>query len=292
MIKGSPASYAEYVNAHRSNGAGALCFDEDLPHLQVPAVTYGSRTDSLTQAQHLFDALRQLDEMGIHTVYAACPDPSGVGLAVYNRLLRAAAFRIECAITVIGLTGPTGSGKTTVADAWREHGAYIIDTDKLARQVTEAGSPCLSKLVDVFTSAILNSDGTLNRPELAKRAFATADSAQQLNAITHPAIVELTRQEIEHAAEQGYAVAVVDAPLLYEAKADALCDAIVAVIAPADIRMQRIMARDHLTAEQAAQRMAAQPSDAFYCRDGVTILDGSGDAMVLQQEAITYLEQI
>ncbi len=289
IIKGSPAAYAEYVNKHGGDGVGALCFDEDLPNLTVPAVTYGSRSDALTQAQQLFDALRQLDEMGIHTVYAASPTPTGVGLAVYNRLLRAAAFRVECAIHVVGLTGPTGSGKTTVADAWREQGAYIIDTDRLARVVTNPASPCLAQLVEAFSSAILNEDGSLNRAELAKRAFTTPEYTQRLNAITHPAIIALTQQEIENAAEQGYSVAVVDAPLLYEANADALCDTIVAVIAPADLRKQRIMARDNLTAEQAVQRMSAQQPDDFYCRDGVIVLDGSTDIPTLQQAAKDYL---
>lgn len=292
IVKGSPAAYAAYVNARKDNAVGALCFDEDLPTLSVPAVTYGSRNDALTQAQKLFDALRQLDEIGIRTVYAACPDTSGIGLAVYNRLLRAAAFRVECAIHVVGLTGPTGSGKTTVADVWREQGAYIIDTDKLARQVTAVDSPYLAKLADVFSTAILNEDGTLNRAELAKRAFATLESAQQLNAITHPAIVALTRQEIEHAAEQGYSVAVVDAPLLYEAKADELCDMVVAVIASADVRKQRIMVRDNLTAEQAEQRMAVQKPDDFYCRDGVTVLDGGTAIPTLQQAAKICLSSL
>ena len=292
IVKGSPLVYAEFVNRRKGDGVGALCFDEDLAYLSVPAVTYGSRTDALTQAQQLFDALRRLDEMGIRKVYAACPEASGVGLAVYNRLLRAAAFRIECAIHVVGLTGPTGSGKTTVADAWREQGAYIIDTDRLARTITEPGSPCLVALTEAFTPAILNEDGTLNRPELAKRAFAAAETAQVLNSITHPAIVKLAQQEIERAAEQGYAIAVVDAPLLYEAKADALCDAIVAVTAPPDVRKQRIMARDGLTEQQASQRMAAQQPDAFYCRDGVTVLDGSGDASALQREAQAFLSAL
>ena len=292
IIKGSPDAYAEFVNAHNADGVGALCFDEDLSQLSVPSVTYGSRYDTLTQAQQLFDALRQLDEMGITTVYAACPEISGVGLAVYNRLIRAAAFRIQCAIRVIGLTGPTGAGKTTVADEWRRMGAYIIDTDRLARKIVEPQSPCLAALAEVFSANILNEDGTLNRAELAKYAFATSEATQKLNDITHPTIVALTRQEIERAAEQGYSAVVVDAPLLYEAKADALCDTIVAVIAPAEVRKQRIMARDGITEEQAAQRMAAQKPDDFYCRDGVIVLNGSGDVGNLRAQANECLNRI
>lgn len=292
IIKGSPAAYVDYVNARKNDGVGALCFDEDLPLLSVPAVTYGRRDDALTQAQQLFDALRQLDEMGIQTVYAACPSSTGVGLAVYNRLLRSAAFRIECAIQVIGLTGPTGSGKTTVADAWREQGAYIIDTDMLARQTTEIGSPCLAELADAFSPAILNEDGSLNRAALAEKAFATPADTHRLNAITHPAIVNLVQEEIEHAAQDGYAVAVVDAPLLYEAKADVLCDTIVTVLASPDVRKRRIMTRDSLTEAQATQRMAAQKTDDFYRREDVTVLDGNNGVTHLQEQARQYLNTL
>ena len=292
IVKGSPDAFVKFVNTHKADGVGALCFDEDLPYLTVPAVTYGSRYDALTQAQQLFDALRQLDEMGITTVYASCPEIAGVGLAVYNRLLRAAAFRIECAIRVIGLTGPTGAGKSTVADEWRRMGAYIIDTDQLARQIVEPHSPCLAALAEAFSPTILNEDGSLNRAALAQCAFASPEATVKLNSITHPAIVALTQQEIERAAEQGYAAAVVDAPLLYEAKADALCDTIVAVLAPADIRKRRIMARDGITEEQAAQRMAAQKSDDFYSRDGVIVLNGGDDILSLRADANRCLQNI
>lgn len=290
IIKGSADNYIRFVNNHKASGVGALCFDEDLASLTVPAVSYGSRNDGLTQAQRLFDSLRQLDEMGIETVYAACPNPVGIGLAVYNRLLRAAAFRIEYAITVIGLTGPTGSGKSTVADLWREQGAYIIDADQLARKVTEPNSSCLSKLADAFSPAILNADGTLNRSELAKRAFASPEQTQLLNEITHPAITALIREKIERAAEQGFKVAVLDAPLLYEAQADILCDTIVAVIAPDEVRMKRIMQRDAITLEQATQRMSAQKSNDFYCRDGVHVLDGGTDIESLRLQAKEFLQ--
>ena len=286
IVKGAPAAYSAYVNAHADDGVFALCFEEDVENLTVPAVTYGRREDALSQARQLFDSLRRLDEHCATTVYAACPAPSGVGLAVYNRLLRAAAFRVMNTIRVVGLTGPTGAGKSTVATVWREHGIPVIDTDQLARKIVEPGTECLQQLVDAFSSVIIRPDGSLDRAKLAEIAFSDADNAAKLNAITHPAILALTQQALEEAVDNGYEVAVVDAPLLFEAGFDAICDEIVAVIAPYDQRMHRIMTRDSITEDMAKRRMAAQQADDFYCRDGVTIIhnDGSEKALISAAE--------
>lgn len=285
LVKGTADAYVRYVNAHHKPGVSALCFDGDTTRLDVPAIAYGSREDPLEQAQQVFDALRRLDEQGARVVYAACPQPRGVGLAVYNRLIRAAAFRIINTIRVIGLTGPTGAGKSTVADRWRRMGVPVIDTDALARAVVQPGSPCLTKLAETFSPAILREDGSLDRAELARRAFATPEGAQALNAITHPAIIALAQQRLEDAADSGHPTAVVDAPLLFEAGMDSICHRIVAVIAPADRRMQRIMARDGIDEAAAARRMAAQQPDSFYCRDGVCVLHNDADAETLCRQA-------
>jgi len=261
----------------------ALCFEEDS--VEIPSITYGKREDPLSQAQQLFDALRQLDEQGAKTVYAACPNSTGVGLAVYNRLLRAAGFRVINTIKVVGLTGPTGAGKTTVANTWRLMGILVIDTDALARQVVEPGSSCLNALVTAFSSEILNEDGSLNRAALANKAFATPEGAATLNAITHPAILALTQQKLEEAADQGHTVAVVDAPLLFEAGFDAICHHVVAVTADRETRLARIMARDNLTEEVAKRRMNAQQPDDFYCRAGVSVIHNDGDQPTLIRNA-------
>lgn len=94
VLMGSSVDYASYVNTHLRPGRIALCFEEDVPALRVPYVTYGSARDAAGQARQLFSALRRLDEVGADTVLAHCPQKTGVGLAVYNRLLRAAAFRL------------------------------------------------------------------------------------------------------------------------------------------------------------------------------------------------------
>ena len=94
LLDGSPEKIAAYVNAHAGDGVWALCFDGEQGDLHVPTLTYGSRDDDTAQAQHVFDALRRADEVGAQVLYTACPSPDGVGLAVYNRLLRAAAFEV------------------------------------------------------------------------------------------------------------------------------------------------------------------------------------------------------
>lgn len=91
ILNGSSQAFASYVNAQNMQDIFALCFEDDIPLLRVPYVCMGN--SSLDQAHHLFAALRQLDENGAKVVYAHCPEKSGVGLAVYNRLIRAAAYR-------------------------------------------------------------------------------------------------------------------------------------------------------------------------------------------------------
>ena len=288
LVKGTAAAYIDYVNSHAADNVAALCFEEDAPHLRVPHISYGHRDNPLEQAQRLFDALRQLDELGASTVYAACPRPQGVGLAVYNRLIRAAAFDIINTIRVIGLTGPTGAGKSSVAECFRAQGVPIVDADRVARQVTEPHTDCLRALCAEFGDDILNDDGTLNRRELAARAFSSPEAAERLNRITHPAIMAAIEQQLEDLADAGHPLAVLDAPLLYEAGADALCDRILAVTAPAEARLSRIIERDGLTREAATRRMNAQPNDTFYTRDGVTVLnnDTTHEALVENARAI------
>lgn len=94
LVKGTPAAYTAYVNEHAADGVMALCFDGEETNLTVPFLTYGARADHAAQAQQLFEALRLLDERHASVAYTACPSPDGIGLAVYNRLLRAAGFEV------------------------------------------------------------------------------------------------------------------------------------------------------------------------------------------------------
>lgn len=94
ILKGSTNQYANYVNNHSNGCTGALCYSGDESLLKVPCVSLGNEQDYNAQAHNLFTALRKLDEMGLKTVYARCPSTEGVGLAVYNRLIRSAGFEV------------------------------------------------------------------------------------------------------------------------------------------------------------------------------------------------------
>lgn len=94
LVKGDEAAFAAYVNARKADGVMALCFDGEDAHLTVPTLTYGARDNDAAQAQRVFEALRLADDRGATTLFVMCPREDGIGLAVYNRLLRAAAFRV------------------------------------------------------------------------------------------------------------------------------------------------------------------------------------------------------
>lgn len=94
LVKGSSAAYGEYLKEHRAPGEYAMCFEEDLPLAGEPALSYGAAADHAAQAARLFDLLRELDRLGAKRVYVHAPQVDGVGLAVYNRLIRAAGFQI------------------------------------------------------------------------------------------------------------------------------------------------------------------------------------------------------
>lgn len=165
---------------------------------------------------------------------------------------------------LIGLTGQTGAGKSTVADILRKRGYYIIDGDVVARTVVEKGSPVLKNLSGQFGEDIIQPDGSLDRALLARRAFADRESTRRLNEITHPAIIERALEMAENAFKNGYEYAVFDAAGLFESGIDKKCDCVIYVTAPEAVRLARIMERDNIGREDAQRRIAAQFDDEYY----------------------------
>ena len=195
--------------------------------------------------------------------------------------------------TIIGLTGPTGAGKSTVTKYLKSKGCYIIDADVLGKQALEKGSDCLKQVCAVFGNDILNSNGELIRPLLAKKAFATPKYTEKLNSITHPWICMQTLKQINSIRNaQKNPVIIIDAAVLLESCMDIICDYIVAVVAPPQIRKQRIIARDNLTEEQAVMRMSAQKDNCFYIEKADFVIDSYNDIDSVYRKADDVLAVI
>ena len=265
IVKGSFENFRSFVKNKKKSAA--LCFDGEGEKLGIPFIEIGREHDSSAQAHLLFEALRELDAMGVNTAYARCPDTDGVGLAVINRLLRAAAFTVidVDGAAIIGLTGPTGSGKSTVAKYLAEkYGAAHIDCDLIAREIMQKNSPVLFQLAEVFGEDIISSDGELDRALLASRAFATKEATKRLNSITHPIITSIALAKVKDFTAEGKTAVLLDAAAIFESKIDKLCTCTVVVTAPEETRLDRIMFRDSISREKALERMDAQLSNAEY----------------------------
>lgn len=159
---------------------------------------------------------------------------------------------------VIGLTGPTGAGKSSVTTVAEELGFKVVDCDKLARKAVERGSAGHGALMLAFGTEILNRDGEINRKKLAEIAFSTPENTELLNKTVLPYIMMLVREEID------CDKVLLDAPTLFESGADNLCDEVIAVISDEKTRLDRIMARDNIDEEAALLRIKAGKPDEFY----------------------------
>lgn len=173
---------------------------------------------------------------------------------------------------LVGLTGKTGAGKSTVSEYLGKKGAYIIDGDIVARKVLENNPALLKKLGEAFGKQVLNSDGTLNRAALAREAFATKEKTALLNSVMHPSVNAFIEKECEEAF-RSYDVVIVDAAAIIESGFTEKCDLLVTVHAPLEVRKERIMSRDGITEEAALVRINGQKSDEFYLSDADFVIN-------------------
>lgn len=192
---------------------------------------------------------------------------------------------------VIGLTGPTGAGKSTVASLLQKNGCAFVDADVLAREAVKKEG-CLAELKEAFGEDIVGADGALDRRLLAQRAFSTRENAELLNAITHPVIMADALKRIEQARKSEVKAVVLEAIMLFETGADRLCDATVAVTAPENSRLRRIMKRDGIPEDAARARMNNQHGAAYYEERADYLIDGTTPWSELPQKAGELLDGI
>ena len=178
----------------------------------------------------------------------------------------------------IGLTGGIASGKSTVAQLFAERGAAVLDTDAIAREVVEPGTPGLAALVTALGAGILDEAGLLDRAELRRRVFADAATRREVEAILHPAILaKLERQSRE--APGPYQVFVI--PLLVESRLEHIVDRILVVDCPEEEQLRRLMARDGESRESALRMLEAQATREGRLAGADDVIDNGGPAAAL-----------
>ena len=184
---------------------------------------------------------------------------------------------------LIGLTGQSGAGKSTVSRLFAERGASVIDADALVRDIYSADSPCIPVIASVFGDDCLDKNGGINRKILAERAFSSRENTALLGSIVHPFVTAELMKRLRSA--EG--IVIYDAPQLFESGTDAVCDLVIAVVASEDARLERIVLRDGLTAEQARMRVGAQLIEEYFRVNADIVIENNDDADTLRKNAHT-----
>ncbi len=195
----------------------------------------------------------------------------------------------------IGLTGGIGSGKSLVAECFRDLGAAIVDADAIAREVMAPGEPAYDAVVRAFGPSVLQADGTLDRKALAARIFSDTAARWQLNALTHPHIRRRIAEEVErYAAQPGVEVIVVDIPLLLESTDGRYLrlDGIVVVDATDEVRLARLIARDGLSPADTRMRIEAQMPLREKVARADWVIDNNGSPEATRAQVKTLWERL
>jgi L-threonylcarbamoyladenylate synthase len=290
IVDGDLPAAVSYVRKNFQPGNRVLCFEEELEAFaDFHPLAYGRESDTDTLLAGLFAALRELDDPSIGTVFARCPRGAGKALAVQNRLGKAAGF---CHVNpreeslVIGITGGTGCGKTTLLNAVRSIGGTVIDCDAVYHRLLKYDTEMLAAIEDRFPGVVEN--GALDRKKLGTIVFADEKALADLNAITHAAVKAVVLREMPPVP----GLVAIDAIALFESGLAEFCDVTVAVTAPLEDRVQRLMQRDGISEEYARSRIAAQHTEDWFRNKCGHVLVNDGTARDFQSKCLAFLEKV
>lgn len=293
VVTGSPAASAQEIKKQMTPTSGVICFDEFAHLFSGHEVhTLGPSDDKLTQAQRVFDALRTFDNSSVTEIYAQCPDNRGLGLAIGNRLKKAAGFHViqaDSQRVVLGITGGTGAGKTSALNAIRDLGGSVIDCDALYHEMLETSEE-MRTAISVAFPGVFRSSGELDRQKLGQEVFTKKDRLDQLNRI----IFEHLLPELERrVAAMDSDLCAIDAINLLESGASRLCDCTIAITAPTELRVRRIMGRDGISEQYARMRISAQKPDEYYRTKCDHELNNAAESSAaFREEATDYFKRL
>ena len=187
---------------------------------------------------------------------------------------------------ILGITGGTGSGKTTLLQCAEAMGALVLDCDAIYHDLLKTDKALLNEIEDRFPGSV--TAGELDRKKLGAKVFADPEALKDLNAITHGAVKNEILRRLENAPE----LVVIDAIGLHEGGLAPLCDVTVAVEAPRESRIARLMAREGVTREYAESRIDAQHSDAWFRENCDRVLVNDGTKEDFQKKCLAFLREL
>ena len=193
-------------------------------------------------------------------------------------------------VQVIGITGGTGTGKTTLLHVLEQHDAFIVDADAAYHELLETDQTLLSAIENRFPGVV--EDGVLQRKRLGAQVFGDAKSLEDLNAITHGAIRAEIERRLLAFAKNGGTLAAIDAVALVESGIAASCSTVIGVTAPREARIERLLAREGVTREYAQARIDAQQSDAWYRENCDVVIENNSDIETFQIQAEKIIQEV
>ena len=184
---------------------------------------------------------------------------------------------------IIGITGGTGCGKTTLLTEIEKLGGLVLDCDAIYHDLLRSDTQLLAAIEDRFPGVVEN--GQLNRKKLGAIVFTDKDALQDLNTITHGAVKQAVLRQLESRPE----LAAIDAIALFEGGLAELCDLTVAITAPVEARVQRLMVRDNIPEGYARSRIAAQHDEGWFRERCDEILENNGNMDTFQSKCLAFL---
>lgn len=193
---------------------------------------------------------------------------------------------------IIGLTGQTGAGKSTVRKLLKAKGAAVIDADSVAHDVADNELNCLTDIAEHFSCVVLNDKGKLNRKALGRIVFSDKKKLALLNKIMFPYIVSAIKGQVTAYEQAGAQVIVIDGATLIESGCSKMCSALISVTAEEETRLTRIIHRDGISKRDALRRVSAQNPEEFYIKASDYVIKNDGTPGDLEREAERVLYEI
>lgn len=193
---------------------------------------------------------------------------------------------------VIGLTGQTGAGKSTVRELFKAKGAAVIDADAVSHDIADNDLSCLTDIVEHFSCIVLNDKGKLNRKALGRIVFSDPKKLAVLNKIMFPYIVSAIKGKVTAYEHAGAQMIVIDGATLIESECSKMCSVLISVTAEEETRLTRIIHRDGISKRDAVRRVSAQHQEEFYIEASDYVIKNNGTPGDLEREAERVLDEI